>query len=70
VFKRGGSPSFFFFPLSLIGEGDTGGEVENRKRFFALLRMTRHYNQGEGGKGGWGRKKIRYQQLDMPRNGH
>jgi len=26
--KRGESPSFFFFPLSSIGEGDTGGEVD------------------------------------------
>jgi len=25
--KRGGSPSFSFFPLSFEGEGDTGGEV-------------------------------------------
>jgi hypothetical protein len=28
--KRGRSSSFYFFPLSLIGEGDTGGEVDNR----------------------------------------
>jgi hypothetical protein len=26
--KRGASPSFFFFPLSFEGEGDTGGEVD------------------------------------------
>jgi len=30
--KRGASPSFLFFPLSLIGEGDTGGEVDKRGR--------------------------------------
>jgi len=52
--KRGGSPSFFFFPLSLIGEGDTGGEVEKGKRFFALLRMTRKV----GDKGGIGSIKL------------
>jgi len=27
VSKRGESPSFFFFPLSFEGEGDTRGEV-------------------------------------------
>jgi len=29
--KRGVSTSFFFFPLSFVGEGDTGGEVEKKK---------------------------------------
>jgi len=29
--KRGESPSFFFFPLSFEGEGDTGGEVEAKR---------------------------------------
>ena len=24
---KGGAPSFYFFPLSFEGEGDTGGEV-------------------------------------------
>jgi len=28
VFKRGEAPLSDIFPLSLIGEGDTGGEVE------------------------------------------
>jgi len=32
AFKRGASPSFLFLPLSLIGEGDTGGEVDKRGR--------------------------------------
>jgi len=45
VFKRGVSPSFFFFPLSFEGEGDTGGEVETKRDCFASLAMTR----GEGG---------------------
>jgi hypothetical protein len=26
-FKRGESPSFYFFPLSFKGEGEAGGEV-------------------------------------------
>jgi hypothetical protein len=26
AYKRGSSPSSFFFPLSLEGEGDKGGE--------------------------------------------
>jgi hypothetical protein len=28
AFKRGFSPSFYFFPLSFEGEGDKGGEVK------------------------------------------
>jgi hypothetical protein len=28
VSKRGFRPSFFFFPLSFEGEGDTGGEEQ------------------------------------------
>ena len=38
--KRGGSPSFFFFPLSFEGEGDTGGEVDKERDCFAALAMT------------------------------
>ena len=45
--KRGGSPSFYFFPLSFEGEGDTGGEVDKRDR-FASLAMT---GKGEKGMG-------------------
>jgi len=32
VFKRGCAPLFLFFPLSLIGEGDKGGEVDIYKQ--------------------------------------
>jgi len=45
--KRGGSPSFFFFPLSFEGEGDKGGEVDKERDCFVtpiklgLLAMTR-----------------------------
>jgi len=42
------APSFFFFPLSLIGEGDTGGEVETKRDCFASLAMT---GRGRGIKG-------------------
>jgi hypothetical protein len=31
-FKRDGVPLFLFFPLSLIGEGDKGGEVDIYKK--------------------------------------
>jgi len=45
--KRGASPSFFFFPLYLLGEGDKGGEVDKKRdsslplRSGLRLRMTR-----------------------------
>jgi len=40
AFKRGLRPSFFFFPLSFEGEGDTGGEVDIERDCFASLAMT------------------------------
>ena len=48
--KRGVSPSFYIFPLSFEGEGDTGGEVETERDCFASLAMTRKAGD-EGGMG-------------------
>jgi len=45
--KRGFRPSFFFFPLSFDGEGDTGGEVEKKE----ILRFA--HNDTVGDNGGW-----------------
>ncbi len=38
--KRGVNPSFFSFPLSFEGEGDTGGEVD--KQSTAHLKSFEH----------------------------
>jgi hypothetical protein len=34
--KRGADPSFYFLPLSVDGEGDTGGEVKMLVPFLLL----------------------------------
>jgi len=51
--KRGESPSFFFFPLSFEGEGDTGGEVELDSHFRGNdIRQAGMKDRQWGDKGG------------------
>jgi len=38
--QEGRSPSFQKLPLSLIGEGDTGGEVDKKKRVRGKKELT------------------------------
>jgi len=45
------SPSFFFFPLSFEGEGDTGGEVDKKE----ILRFAQNDRAGGAHNGKRGR---------------
>jgi len=39
VSKRGVAPLLIFFPLSLEGEGDTGGEGDNSPQKIKVVRL-------------------------------